>query len=80
MSSPKMPTCSTCPYWLDNRAEPDDRGQCVLLPPVPFSEDLGPNVRPITDWRQPETDADTTCGQHPAFKAYLAARERWPES
>ena len=60
----ERPTCATCPYWGD----PNEKGEAIC-------HRRAPNY--TAEWRENwgATMAADWCGDHPAFPAWIAARE-----
>lgn len=75
------PTCATCPHYEDKGDEEqgDRDGYCRRHAPIPVNIPMPlrdgqglPNCM-VVMW--PEVWADESCGEHPDFAAYLAARK-----
>lgn len=80
----ERPTCKTCPHWDDIDAELDEapdvhEGVCRRFPPVLLtSDEVGKgdcsHLDP-TNWAQPATCENWSCGEHPGFAAVLRHAE-----
>lgn len=78
----ERPTCRTCPYWV-NGPKVMDVGECRRgLPRFAATEGQYRDME-RTCWSEwagtwPETNAESWCGEHPDFPAYLASRQPLP--